>query len=98
VDFSYRQEAQQFHKVLRSWLAAHLTDDDTYETGKPAASGVMHALWAADNADDGERQLAALRVKAFSGRLATVGDQAIQVFGGIRFTWEHDAHLYLSDC
>jgi alkylation response protein AidB-like acyl-CoA dehydrogenase len=24
-----------------------------------------------------------------------VGDQAIQVFGGIGFTWEHDAHLYL---
>ncbi|MDP9166691.1 MAG: acyl-CoA dehydrogenase, partial [Actinomycetota bacterium] len=33
--------------------------------------------------------------KAFASRLATVGDTAIQVFGGIGFTWEHDAHLYL---
>jgi alkylation response protein AidB-like acyl-CoA dehydrogenase len=24
-----------------------------------------------------------------------VGDTAIQVFGGIGYTWEHDAHLYL---
>jgi alkylation response protein AidB-like acyl-CoA dehydrogenase len=24
-----------------------------------------------------------------------VADTAIQVFGGIGYTWEHDAHLYL---
>ena len=33
--------------------------------------------------------------KAFAGHLTKVGDTAIQVFGGIGFTWEHDAHLYL---
>jgi alkylation response protein AidB-like acyl-CoA dehydrogenase len=36
-----------------------------------------------------------VRANAFAGRLATVGDIAVQVFGGIGFTWEHDAHLYL---
>ena len=55
----------------------------------------MYALWAADFADAWNVTCAALRVKAFAGRLATVGDSAIQVFGGIGFTWEHDAHLYL---
>jgi alkylation response protein AidB-like acyl-CoA dehydrogenase len=66
-----------------------------YETVELARSGVIHALWAADNADADERHLSALRAKAFAGRLATVGDTAIQVFGGIGYTWEHDAHLYL---
>src|SRR6201984_1374042 len=66
-----------------------------YETVELARSGVIHALWAADNADADERHLSALRAKAFAGRLAAVGDTAIQVFGGIGFTWEHDAHLYL---
>ena len=66
-----------------------------YETGELARSGVIQALWSADNADADERHLAALRAKAFAGRLATVGDTAIQVFGGIGYTWEHDAHLYL---
>ena len=66
-----------------------------YETVELAASGVMHAVWAVDHADAHERHLAALRVKAFSGRLSTVGDQAIQIFGRIGFTWEHDARLYL---
>jgi alkylation response protein AidB-like acyl-CoA dehydrogenase len=37
----------------------------------------------------------ARRTKAFAGRLASVADTAIQVFGGIGYTWEHDAHLYL---
>jgi alkylation response protein AidB-like acyl-CoA dehydrogenase len=36
-----------------------------------------------------------MRTKAFAGRLAAVGDTAIQVLGGIGYTWEHDAHLYL---
>ena len=39
--------------------------------------------------------MAAARAKSFAGRLAGVGDIAIQVFGGIGYTWEHDAHLYL---
>ena len=29
------------------------------------------------------------------GGWPAVGDTAIQVFGGIGYTWEHDAHLYL---
>lgn len=56
---------------------------------------MLHALWAADAAEPAEHHLAALRAKAFAGQLTKVGDTAIQVFGGIGFTWEHDAHLYL---
>jgi alkylation response protein AidB-like acyl-CoA dehydrogenase len=66
-----------------------------YETVELARSGVIHALWAADAADRTERHSAAVRAKGFAGRLASVADTAIQVFGGIGYTWEHDAHLYL---
>jgi alkylation response protein AidB-like acyl-CoA dehydrogenase len=66
-----------------------------FEAVELARSGVIHALWAADAAEAAERHLAAVRAKAFAGRLSSVGDTAIQVFGGIGFTWEHDAHLYL---
>jgi alkylation response protein AidB-like acyl-CoA dehydrogenase len=91
----YAKVRKQFGQPIGSFQAvAHLCVD-MYETVELAASGVMYALWAADEADARERHLAALRVKALSDRLATVGDQAIQVFGGIGFTWEHDAHLYL---
>jgi acyl-CoA dehydrogenase len=91
----YAKVRQQFGKVIGSFQAvAHLCVD-MHETVELAQSGVMFASWAADFADPAERHLSALRVKAFAGRLATVGDQAIQVFGGIGYTWEHDAHLYL---
>jgi alkylation response protein AidB-like acyl-CoA dehydrogenase len=91
----YAKVRNQFGHPIGSFQAvAHLCVD-MYETVELAASGVMYALWAADNADRRERHLAALRVKAFSGRLAGVGDQAIQVLGGIGYTWEHDAHLHL---
>ncbi|KKC06522.1 acyl-CoA dehydrogenase family protein [Mycobacterium nebraskense] len=91
----YAKTRTQFGQPIGSFQAVQHLCVDMFETVELARSGVIHALWAADNADPDERHLAALRAKAFAGRLATVGDTAIQVFGGIGYTWEHDAHLYL---
>lgn len=95
----YAKFRKQFGQVIGSFQAVQHLCVDMYETVELARSGVIHALWAADapvaDLDAQERHLAALRAKAFAGRLATVGDTAIQVFGGIGYTWEHDAHLYL---
>jgi alkylation response protein AidB-like acyl-CoA dehydrogenase len=91
----YAKTRKQFGQAIGSFQAVQHLCVDMYETVELARSGVIHALWTSDAADADERHLAALRAKAFSGRLATVGDTAIQVFGGIGYTWEHDAHLYL---
>jgi alkylation response protein AidB-like acyl-CoA dehydrogenase len=92
----YAKVRKQFGQVIGSFQAVQHLCVDMYETVELARSGVIHALWAADaDIAPDERHLAALRAKAFAGRLATVGDTAIQVFGGIGYTWEHDAHLYL---
>jgi alkylation response protein AidB-like acyl-CoA dehydrogenase len=91
----YAKVRKQFGQVIGSFQAVQHLCVDMFETVELARSGVIHALWAADAEAAGERHLAALRAKAFAGRLATVGDTAIQVFGGIGYTWEHDAHLYL---
>ncbi|OBH87190.1 acyl-CoA dehydrogenase [Mycobacterium scrofulaceum] len=91
----YAKTRTQFGQPIGSFQAVQHLCVDMFETVELARSGVIHALWAADNADPEERHLSALRAKAFAGRLATVGDTAIQVFGGIGYTWEHDAHLYL---
>jgi alkylation response protein AidB-like acyl-CoA dehydrogenase len=90
----YAKVRRQFGKPIGSFQAVQHLCADMYETVELARSGVIHALWAADAADAEEHHLAALRAKAFAGRLGTVGDTAIQVFGGIGYTWEHDAHLY----
>ena len=91
----YAKVRRQFDQPIGSFQAVQHLCVDMYESVELARSGVIHALWAADSAEPAERHLAALRAKAFAGRLASVGDTAIQVFGGIGFTWEHDAHLYL---
>jgi acyl-CoA dehydrogenase len=92
---AYAKERTQFGAPIGSFQAVQHLCVDMLETVELARSGVVRALWAADVGGDDERHAAALACKAFAGRLATVGDGAIQVFGGIGFTWEHDAQLYL---
>jgi alkylation response protein AidB-like acyl-CoA dehydrogenase len=91
----YAKVRQQFGQPIGAFQAVQHLCVDMFETVELARSGVIHALWAADAADRDERHTAAMRAKAFAGRLAGVADNAIQVFGGIGYTWEHDAHLYL---
>ena len=91
----YAKVRRQFGQPIGAFQAVQHLCVDMYETVELARSGVIHALWAADAGHRAERHAAAMRTKAFSGRLAAVGDTAIQVFGGIGYTWEHDAHLYL---
>jgi alkylation response protein AidB-like acyl-CoA dehydrogenase len=97
----YAKVRKQFGQVIGSFQAIQHLCVDMYETVELARSGVIQALWASDASvasdavNPDERHLSAVRAKAFAGRLATVGDTAIQVFGGIGYTWEHDAHLYL---
>ncbi len=91
----YAKVRRQFDQPIGSFQAVQHLCVDMYETVELARSGVLHALWAADAAQPAERHLAAVRARAFAGQLAAVADTAIQVFGGIGYTWEHDAHLYL---
>jgi alkylation response protein AidB-like acyl-CoA dehydrogenase len=91
----YAKVRRQFGQPIGSFQAVQHLCVDMYETVELARSGVLHALWAADAADAVERHLAAVRTKAFAAQLVTVAETAIQVFGGVGYTWEHDAHLYL---
>ena len=91
----YAKERVQFDKPIGSFQAVqHLCADmlRTVELGRAAG---YYACWAADDADPTEAHRAATMAKAFAGdAFAQLGGSAIQVFGGIGFTWEHDIHLY----
>ena len=91
----YAKVRRQFDQPIGSFQAVQHLCVDMYEAVELARSGVIHALWAADAAEPAERHLAALRAKAFAGRLASGRRHGDPGFGGIGFTWEHDAHLYL---
>ena len=56
---------------------------------------MFRAAWAADEAPETARYLAAV-AKGWAGPAARyVCGQAIQLHGGVGFTWEYDPHIYL---
>ena len=60
-----------------------------------ARSAVMFAAWALDDSPD-EAPLAAAMAKAYASDAGRrVPAAALQVLGGIGFTWEHDLHFWL---
>ncbi|MEA2316699.1 MAG: hypothetical protein QOD44_888 [Solirubrobacteraceae bacterium] len=60
-----------------------------------ARSAVLYAAWALDEAPD-EAPLAAAMAKSYASDAGwRVPAAALQVLGGIGFTWEHDLHLWL---
>jgi alkylation response protein AidB-like acyl-CoA dehydrogenase len=91
----YAKERVQFDKPIGAFQAVqHLCADmlRTVELGRAAA---YYACWALDDASPEEAHRAATLARAFAAEaFPQVGGTAIQVFGGIGFTWEHDIHLY----
>jgi alkylation response protein AidB-like acyl-CoA dehydrogenase len=64
----------------------------TVESMKSAA---YYGLWAVSASDD-ELPVVSHIAKAFcSDGYTSVATENIQIHGGIGFTWEHPAHLYL---
>ncbi|MGH3579728.1 MAG: acyl-CoA dehydrogenase family protein, partial [Mycobacterium sp.] len=69
---------------------------DMLQAVELSRAATTYALWCCDAAEPAESHRAATMAKAYAGdALAKVGASAIQVLGGIGFTWEHDLHLYL---
>ena len=91
----YAKEREQFGKPIGSFQAIqHLCADMLRAIELGRAVG-YYAAWACDAADAAERHRAATMARAFAAdSFYRVAANAIQVFGGIGFTWEHDIHLY----
>ena len=92
---SYAKERVQFDRPIGSFQAVQHLCSDMLQALELGRAGAYYALWACDAADPGERHRAAVMTKAFSAdAFPRLGASAIQVFGGVGFTWEHDVHLF----
>lgn len=92
---AHAKDRRQFGQPIGSFQAVQQLCVAMFETVELFRGGVLRALWTADHSAPAVHHLAAARLKGFATRLASVGDNAVQVLGGIGYTWEHDAHLYL---
>jgi alkylation response protein AidB-like acyl-CoA dehydrogenase len=93
LDYARRRE--QFGAPIGSFQAVKHKAVDMYVAIERArALAYFAALTIAEN--DERRSLAASMAKAAAGDAQRIVFQhAIQLFGGIGFTWENDLHLYL---
>jgi alkylation response protein AidB-like acyl-CoA dehydrogenase len=91
----YAKEREQFGRPIGAYQAvSHRLAGMLWEV-EEARSLTYYAAWAAD-AEPGALPLAAAMAKARASDAATqVTHDAIQTFGGIGFTWEHDIHFFL---
>jgi alkylation response protein AidB-like acyl-CoA dehydrogenase len=91
----YAKEREQFGRPIGAYQAvSHRLADMLWDV-EEARSLVYYAAWAA-GADPEALPLAASMAKARASDAATaVTHNAIQTFGGIGFTWEHDVHFFL---
>jgi alkylation response protein AidB-like acyl-CoA dehydrogenase len=91
---AYAKERHAFGRPIGSYQAVKHMLVDAWVGVDQLRSLVWWAAWAADNAPE-EFPLAASAAKAYAARVfEQAAETAIQVHGGIGFTWEHDAHLY----
>ncbi|MFJ4934268.1 acyl-CoA dehydrogenase family protein [Streptomyces pseudovenezuelae] len=91
----YAKVRHQFGRPIGSFQALkHLLADVLLEV-ESARAAAHYALLAAEN-EDPELPAVANLAKAFcSEACVQATEQNIQLHGGIGFTWEHPAHLYL---
>jgi len=95
MSVEYAKDRKQFDRPIGSYQAvSHRCAQMLLET-ENSRSAVYGAAWAAD-AEPESLPLAASIAKAYASDAGwRVPDAAIQVHGGIGFTWEHDLHFFL---
>ncbi len=91
----YLQIREQFGRTLATFQSLQHRMADMKVALENARSLTYYAAWALDR-DAEDRSLACSMAKAYAGEAcsAAVAD-AIQLHGGVGFTWEHDLHLFL---
>ena len=95
MSVAYSHERVQFERPIGSFQAVQHLCADMLTSLELGRAGAYYSLWAADNESPEELHRAATMAKAFaSDAFFQIGASAIQVFGGIGYTWEHDAHLF----
>jgi alkylation response protein AidB-like acyl-CoA dehydrogenase len=92
---AYARAREQFGRPIGSFQAIQHKLANLALARERAWAAVYYAAMAID-ADDPQRRAAAHVAKATAGQAAhQCAKEAIQIHGGIGYTWEHDLHLWM---
>jgi alkylation response protein AidB-like acyl-CoA dehydrogenase len=93
---SYAGQREQFGAPIGSFQAVKHHCADMVVGVEAGRASLWAAALALDTAPDAARSRAASAAAAYvKSAAARVAGSALQVHGGIGFTWEHDLHLFL---
>ncbi|MGH2668021.1 MAG: acyl-CoA dehydrogenase family protein, partial [bacterium] len=94
MSVAYAKVREQFGQPIGSFQAIRHKCAEMLLEVENAHAATYYAAWALDAGAE-DAPLAASVAKAYVGEAARkVCGEAIQVHGGIGFTWEYDLHLY----
>ncbi|MFD8109563.1 acyl-CoA dehydrogenase family protein [Streptomyces microflavus] len=84
---AYVKEREQFGRAIGSFQAVKHRLADLYVRVEAARSAAYYAAW--------DRAAGPLALAQALEAARIVAGEAVQLHGGIGFTWEHEAHLYV---
>lgn len=90
----YVAQREQFGTAVGAFQAVQHIAAEAKVSLEATRSAVAHAAWAVDRLPPGEALLAARVAKACAARESRrVTESALQMHGGVGFTWEHMTHV-----
>jgi alkylation response protein AidB-like acyl-CoA dehydrogenase len=94
LSVEYARTRLQFGRPIGSFQGVKHRCADMLVEVEHARSAAYHAAWAVDAQVDDTRLAADLATVVTAEAYLRVVKNAVQVHGGIGFTWEHPVHLY----
>jgi alkylation response protein AidB-like acyl-CoA dehydrogenase len=91
----YAKSRIQFGRAIGSFQAVKHMAADLLLESESAISAARNAARALAETDDDAKASVSLAAFACADAFSTIAATAIQMHGGIAFTWAHPAHLYL---
>jgi len=92
---AYGKERRQFARQVGSFQAVKHRLADLWATIAQARAASRYAAACLAAEDPDTAVAVALAKSACSDAAVTAAQECVQLHGGIGFTWEHPAHLYL---
>ncbi len=95
IAVAYAKQRTQFDRLIGSFQAIKHKCADMLVALEGARTAAYYAAWAVGE-DDAALRLAVSMAKAVAGDACrAVCNDALQIHGGVGFTWDYDIHFYL---
>lgn len=92
---AYAKQRRQFDRPIGSFQAVKHKLADMHVRAEGAAAAARGAAAVLDGTQPGEERRVALAASYALEAFVSIAGDAIQVHGGMGYTWEHDCHMYL---